>query len=214
METIIKETHRVTKEGRFVVINTSPVIVPRPKRSAKSIRYPIPFHFNTIMERNGFEFIDDIIWVKPEGASKNRNAGFFRHRTPLAYKPNPVSEYVLVYRKKTDKLIDWNIRSHDKIIINDSKVDDGYERTNVWQINPTWDKEHPAPFPEQLADRIVTYYSFKNDVVFDPFLGSRTTAVSAKRNGRNFIGMEKMPRYVKRSRERLKNVDEKFETVH
>jgi DNA modification methylase len=56
----------------------------------------------------GWEFIDDIIWVKPEASVKNRNSGFAQHRKPLGYKANAVNEYVMVYRKATDKLIDWN----------------------------------------------------------------------------------------------------------
>ena len=59
----------------------------------------------------GWEFIDDIVWKKPETSVKNRNARFMQHRKPLAYKPNVVTEYVMVYRKETDRLIDWNIRT-------------------------------------------------------------------------------------------------------
>jgi len=47
----------------------------------------------------GWEFIDDIVWVKPEASVKNRNAGFLQHRKPLGYKPNAVSEMLMVYRK-------------------------------------------------------------------------------------------------------------------
>lgn len=57
----------------------------------------------------GWEFIDDIVWEKPEYSVKNRIGGFQQHRKPLAYKPNSVTEYLMVYRKQTDKLIDWNI---------------------------------------------------------------------------------------------------------
>ena len=61
----------------------------------------------------GWEFIDDIVWVKPEASVKNRNAGFLQHRKPLGYKPNAISEMIMVYRKKTDKLIDWNISQYN-----------------------------------------------------------------------------------------------------
>ncbi len=64
------------------------------------------------MDSIGFDFIDDIIWEKPEGAGWNVGRGrrFKADRQPLQYKPVTVTEYVLVYRKRTDKLIDWNIR--------------------------------------------------------------------------------------------------------
>ncbi len=83
-----------------------------------------------------WEFIDDIIWVKPEASVKNRNAGFLQHRKPLAYKPNARTEYLMVYRKQTDKLIDWNIRQYDWQTVKESKVKDGYETSNVWNIDP------------------------------------------------------------------------------
>ncbi|MBA1712907.1 site-specific DNA-methyltransferase, partial [Escherichia coli] len=74
-------------------------------------------------------------------------------RNPLQYKPVPVTEYILVYRKKTDKLIDWNIRNHhSKEDVFDSKIGDDYEKTNLWKINPSRNRKHPATFPYGLAE--------------------------------------------------------------
>jgi DNA modification methylase len=97
---VFKETHRITKEGRFFVLNTSPVIVPRISRAHSSKRYAIPYDMHPRLTDMGWEFIDDIVWVKPEYAAKNRNGGFFQHRKPLCYKANSVTESVMVYRKK------------------------------------------------------------------------------------------------------------------
>jgi len=61
---------------------------------------------------------------------------FAADRNPLQYKAVPVTEYVLVYRKKSDKLIDWYIRNHpNQDLIRKSKIKDGYEKTNVWKIH-------------------------------------------------------------------------------
>jgi hypothetical protein len=54
-----------------------------------------------------------------------------QHRKPLGYKPNTITEYLMVYRKSTEKLLDWNIRSYINEIVEGSKVADGYETTNV-----------------------------------------------------------------------------------
>ena len=143
----------------------------------------------------GWEFVDDIVWKKPEASVKNRNAGFSRHRKPLAYKPNVVTEYVMVYRKGSDRLIDWNLRQYDGKVVSESKVEDGYETSNVWEIVPRHDKVHSAVFPVGLCDRVVRYYSFKGDLVFDPFAGSGTLGRVAKRLGRGFFMVEKEPRY-------------------
>lgn len=110
LEEVFKETHRITKEGRFLIVNTSPIIIPRVSRSYSSKRYPIPFDLHPYLVKNGWEFIDDIIWQKPDYSVKNRIGGFIQHRKPLMYKPNVVTEYLMVYRKETTKLIDWNIK--------------------------------------------------------------------------------------------------------
>lgn len=109
MQKIIHECHRVLKEGRFFVINISPVLIRRANRNEASKRIAVPFDFYQLFTNEEFEFIDDIIWAKPEGAgwATGRGRRFAADRTPLQYKPVPVTEYVLVYRKKTDKLIDW-----------------------------------------------------------------------------------------------------------
>ena len=143
----------------------------------------------------GWEFIDDIVWEKPESSVKNRNAGFLQHRKPLAYKPNAVTEYLMVYRKETDKLIDWNIRQYDRKTVDESKVEDGYETSNIWEIAPKYDKVHSAVFPVELCRRVVKYYSFKGDLVFDPFAGSGTFGRVAKSLNRFFFLTEQEPKY-------------------
>ena len=143
----------------------------------------------------GWEFIDDIIWAKPEASVKNRNAGFLQHRKPLAYKPNARTEYLMVYRKQTDKLIDWNIRQYDWQTVTESKVADGYETSNVWKIDPTFNKTHSAVFPVDLCKRVIEYYSFKNDLVFDPFAGSGTFGRTAKYLDRYFFLTEQKKEY-------------------
>lgn len=193
---VFKETHRITKEGRFFVINTSPVIVPRISRAHSSKRYAIPYDMHPRLTDIGWEFIDDIVWVKPEYAAKNRNGGFFQHRKPLCYKANSVTESVMVYRKKTGKLIDWNLRQYDDETVEASKVLGEYEKSNAWQINPATDKGHPAVFPTELASRVIQFYSFKGDLIFDPFSGSGTVGSTAINHDRYFLLCEKEPKYV------------------
>ena len=87
-------------------------------------------------------------------------------------------------------------------------------RTNVWQIangfmKSTNDKvayEHPAIFPEQLANDHILSWSSKGDIILDPFMGSGTTAKMAKLNGRNFIGFEISKEYCDIAEERIKTV--------
>lgn len=203
LKNVFTETYRITKEGRFFILNTSPIIVPRISRAHSSKRYPIPFDLNTILQEIGWEFIDDIIWMKPEYSVKNRIGGFQQHRKPLGYKPNNVTEYLMVYRKSTDKLIDWNMKQYSAEIICESKVNGPYETTNVWQISPKSDKVHSAIFPEALCERVIQYYSYKGDLIFDPFGGSGTLARVAKSLDRYYFTTEKDPLYFKYIQEKM-----------
>jgi DNA modification methylase len=188
---VFKEVYRVTLEGRFLVINISPVIEPRQSRNTQSKRYPIPFDLHPILKDIGWDFQEDIIWEKPEGSAKNRNAQFFQTRKPVIYKPNIVTEYVLVYRKRTNRLPEWNIRQYYKEVIESSLVkDDDYERTNLWKINPTYSKKHPAVFPKELVEKVIKYYSMKGDNILDPFGGIGTTCHAAYKLDRNCISIE------------------------
>ena len=89
---------------------------------------------------------------------------------PLSYKPNCINESIMVYRKNANFLLDKNIAMYDKTFAND----ENFESSNCWYIAPTSNKNHPAVFPKELCRRILKYYSFKGDVVLDPFAGSGT----------------------------------------
>lgn len=198
IRTVIRKSARVLVDGRFFVMNVSPVLIPRASRSESSKRIAVPFDMHRLFIEEGFEFVDDIIWQKPEGAgwASGRGRRFSADRNPLQYKPVPVTENILVYRKKSNRLIDWFIRKHpNQELVKDSKIEDGYEVTNIWYISPARDKRHRAVFPRELANRVIKYYSFKNDVVLDPFGGIGTTGKSAADLERRFVLVEKEKEY-------------------
>ncbi len=204
---IIQNAHRVLAEGRFFVMNVSPVLIRRTSRNESSKRIAVPFDMHRLFIEEGYDFIDDIIWEKPEGAgwATGRGRRFAADRNPLQYKPVPVTEYILVYRKHTKRLIDWNIRSHpDQEKVKASKIGDDYERTNIWKITPAHDPRHPAIFPVELAEKVISYYSFQDDVVLDPFAGIGTVGKAAAKLKRRFVLIERNPRYVNTIREEAK----------
>jgi DNA modification methylase len=198
LEDIFSRVMRVTESGRFLVVNTSPVIEQRASRQTESRRYAIPFDLHAVLRGIGWEFIDDIVWEKPEASVPGRNNGFFQHRRPLAYKPNAITEYLMVYRKPSGELIDHNIHGYSQEVINASLVGDGYETSNIWRVAPERDAVHSAVFPVELAKRVIRYYSLKGDLVFDPFGGRGTTAVAALAEERHFCLMERKKEYVER----------------
>lgn len=205
---VFSQCYRLLGEGRFIVVNASPILIRRAKRNQSSKRIPVPFHINTILEELGFDFIDDIIWVKPSGAGWNTGRGrrFAADRHPLQYKPVPVTEYFLVYRKHTDKLIDWNIRKHpDQEAVKASRIEDGYEVTNIWNSSPSHHCKHPATFPKSIIRKLIKYYSFKGEVVLDPFAGIGTVGKSAIAENRNFTLIDINTEYCQIMRDELLN---------
>jgi DNA modification methylase len=199
MRKVIQQVHRLLSEGRFFVMNTAPVLLRRASRSGSSRRLAVPFDLHRIFTEEGFDFIDDIIWVKPEGAgwATGRGRRFAADRNPLQYKAVPVTEYVIVYRKHSERLIDWHIRNHaDREAVKDSRITGEYEKTNIWRLPPAHNRNHPAVFPVALAERVIRYYSFKNDVVLDPFAGVGTVGEAAVKLGRRFVLGEMIPEYV------------------
>lgn len=209
LKQVFSEVYRVLKDGRMCCVNISVIIQPRAKRSEESKRIALPFHFVNLMEEIGFKFIEDIIWVKPDGSAKNRNGRFFQDRQPVQYKPNIVNEYIFVFQKPMNGLIDKIVRSYVGDIKEQSLVVGDYERTNVWYISPKTNSKHPAPFPIQLSDNLVEYYSYVGDNILEPFCGSGTTLASCKKLRRNYVGFEIHKEYYDMTNERLEKWDVK-----
>jgi len=187
----LKACHRVLEDGRFIIINVSPVISKRPGREFESTRYPIHFDFHNLLTRTGFYFVDEIQWIKPESSVKNRNGGYQQTHMPLSYKPNCINESIMVYRKSAPFLLDKNISMYDKSFAND----DDFDSSNCWYIAPVSNKNHPAVFPKELCRRVLKYYSFKGDVVLDPFAGSGTFGEVAMTMNRTPILCEQNENY-------------------
>jgi len=219
LKTVFGLVYDVTEDGRMCCVNLSNILVQRENRNSESSRIPLAFHFVPLMEEIGWKFIEDIIWIKPEGAAKNRNGGFFQHRQPVAYKPNIINEYIFVFQKPSSFLIDKIVRGYDAITSINSKVQDGYERSNVWKMNPETKSKHPAPYPESLVENLIRYYSFCGDTILDPFVGSGTTLVSSFKLNRKSIGFEIHKDYIDMFEKRIKKVtkevvQQKTITIH
>ena len=77
---------------------------------------------------------------------------------------------------------------------------------SIWNFPSVSAKKvgHPAPFPEELPYRLIQFYTFKDDVVLDPFCGAGTTCLAALKSGRHFIGYDIEPKYVELSNKKIK----------
>ncbi len=148
----------------------------------------------------------EIIWVKAKGASGSCAFGsYMKASNPVL---RDVSERVIVASKgrfgraRTLKQRVAENLPHESTI---SKEEFLASTLDVWEMRPESARrvKHPAPFPIELPERFIRFYTYRGDVVLDPFLGSGTTAVAAARNDRRYVGYDTDPVYVELARERL-----------
>ena len=94
--------------------------------------------------------------------------------------------------------IDWNLRNHpDQEAVKESKIEDGYEVTNLWLEKPSHHPDHPATFPIRIIEKLVRYYSFKGDIILDPFAGIGTVGKAALNTGRLYYIIDDEQEYCK-----------------
>ena len=194
------ECFHVLKPGGFCCVIVATTLV-------KGAMYPLPFHLVARMEEVGFTFHQDILWHRWRGWDK-RGGNVIKHPYPGYYLPNRVIEYVLVFVKPGGKRIfaerTEEERQRSRIVVDDLLTKEIAQ--NLWHIAPVMPgtSPHPCPFPEELAYRLITLYSYAGETVLDPFLGSGTTAKVAKLTGRNYVGYEMQPEFLRLSKKRLK----------
>jgi len=185
-----RETYRVLVPGGRVCINV-----------ANLGRKPyIPLHSYIIqgMLEIGYLMRGEIIWNKASSASPSTAWGsWLSAANPVL---RDIHEYILIFCKETFS----RKRGNKK---NTIKKEQFLEWTkSVWTFPAVSAKKigHPAPFPEELPYRLIQLYSFKDDVVLDPFVGSGTTCLAALKTGRNYVGYDNNPEYVKLAEDRIR----------
>jgi len=193
IEEVMREVYRVLVWGGRVCFNV-----------ANLGRKPyIPLHAYLIerFERIGFLFRGEIIWDKGDAVSGASTAwGTWQSAV------NPVlrdqHEYIIVLSKGTFKR---EKKDKEDTITREEFLE---FTKSVWRFPPESAKRisHPAPFPEELPYRCIQLYSFKGDVVLDPFVGSGTTCVAALKTGRHFIGIDIEEKYVEIAKWRIRQI--------
>lgn len=166
----------------------------------------LPLHA-TIQERCtdiGFDNLAPIIWYKIGNASLEAggNARFLgKPYEPGAVVKNDI-EYILLFRKPGG----YRSPSIEERILSTIEADQHQQMfRQLWDdITGAPQDEHPAPYPAELAERLIRMFSFVGDTVFDPFAGTGSTAVGASRCGRNSISVELEEEYVDIAEQRIK----------
>lgn len=190
--------------GRLICV-VGDVCLSRRKNEGRHTVVPLHASIQEHCRRIGFDNLAPIIWHKIANAAyevENGGAGFLGK----PYEPNSVIkndiEFILMERKPGG----YRKPSLAERVLSVISTED-YQRwfQQIWTgLTGASTREHPAPYPVELAERLIRMFSFVGDTVFDPFMGTGTTSVAAARCGRYSIGCEVDAHYFDMAEERIR----------
>ena len=189
LENSFRETYRVLVNGGRACINVANL--------GRKPYIPLSDYISKIMLDIGFNMRGEIIWNKAASASPSTAWGSWQSAANPTLRD--IHEYILVFSKgdyKRDKGVKESTISKEQFM--------EYTKS-IWTMNAESARRigHPAPFPEELPFRLIQLYSFKGDIILDPFMGSGTTAVTSFKTERNFVGYDVSQEYITLSENRL-----------
>jgi site-specific DNA-methyltransferase (adenine-specific) len=193
--------HRVFTETFRVLINGGRACINVANLGRKPY-IPLSDYISKIMIEIGFLMRGEIIWNKAASASPSTAWGSWQSAANPTLRD--VHEYILIFSKGDYK------RERTKDEIDNKKNTMSKEQfmewtKSIWTMNAESARRigHPAPFPEELPYRLIQLYSFTNDIILDPFVGSGTTAVAALKSNRYFIGYDTNKDYINLAEKRI-----------
>lgn len=190
LKNIFKETYRVLVPGGRACINI-----------ANLGRKPyIPLHSCIIQDMHeiGYLMRGEIIWDKGSSASSSTAWGtWLKANNPVL---RDIHEYILIFCK--DTFTRHNPNKRKSTITKEEFLE---LTKSVWSFSAERASKvgHPAPFPVDLPFRLIQLYTFENEVVLDPFMGSGTTAIASVKTNRQYIGYDNNKRYCELSEKRI-----------
>jgi len=194
LEKVMRETHRVLVTGGRVCINIANI--------GRKPYIPLNSYITKIMLDLGFLMRGEIIWDKSSSAGTSTAWGSWKSaKNPIL---RDIHEYVMIFSKgKYGRL---NGESKKDTI---EKEEFLQFTKSIWSFPAESARKigHPAPFPEELPTRVIQLYTFENDIVLDPFMGSGTTAIAAKKLKRHYVGYDIDETYCKLAEERIKKAE-------
>jgi DNA modification methylase len=187
---VFTETYRVLINGGRACINVANL--------GRRPYLPLTDFISKMMLEIGFLMRGEIIWHKGTRAGISMAWGSWQSAANPVLRD--VHEYILVFSKGS-----FNRKKQPGQENTISKEQFLEWTKSVWTISTESAKKigHPAPFPVELPHRLIQLYTFKGDIILDPFMGSGTTALAALQAERKYIGYEIDPAYVKLAEERI-----------
>jgi site-specific DNA-methyltransferase (adenine-specific) len=189
LKNVFTETHRVLVHGGRACVNVANL--------GRKPYIPLSDYISHMMIGIGFKMRGEIIWSKGAGAGVSMAWGSWQSAS------NPVlrdtHEYILVFSKGA---FDRKSDGRENTITKEQFME---WTKSVWTMNPESARKvkHPAPFPVELPYRLAQLYTFKGDIVLDPFMGSGSTAIAALKSERKYVGYDVDPEYIRIAGERI-----------
>lgn len=197
-----KRCYEALVPGGRVVCIVGDVCLSRRQNDGRHTVVPLHASIQESCRKIGFDNLAPIIWHKIANAAYEAGGGGFLGKP---YEPNAVIkndiEYILMFRKPGGYRKPDNAARLLSVIGSED-----YQRwfQQIWTgLTGESTKHHPAPYPIELAERLIRMFSFVGDIVLDPFCGTATTNIAASRTGRNSIGYEVQSSYFESAVDRL-----------
>ncbi|MBR7032778.1 MAG: site-specific DNA-methyltransferase [Clostridia bacterium] len=204
LEKVWKECFRILVPGGRIVCVVGDVCLSR-RKYGRHVVMPLHSDIAVSCRKIGFDNLNPILWHKISNASYEANTNSSILGKP--YEPNAIIkndiEYILMQRKPGGYRKPSNRQRNESMI---DKEDFQNWFSQIWELPGASTKNgHPAPFPLELATRLVKMFSFVGDYVLDPFSGSGTTMLAAIKSNRNSIGVETEDYYCQSTLQRLED---------
>jgi DNA modification methylase len=205
LDKVWTHTFRVLVPGGRLVIVVGDVNVSR-RQFGRHLVFPLHASIQEHCRHIGFDNLAPIFWHKITNArlEVEGNSSFLGK----PYEPGAVikndTEFIL-FQRRPGGYRQPSLATRVLSVIPEACHREWFQQ--IWTINGTSTRKHPAPYPLQLAERLVRMFSFVGDTVLDPFAGTGTTNVAARRWGRHSIGFEVEPTYLEMAQSRLEAVD-------
>ncbi len=204
LDKVWEQCYRALVPGGRLICVVGDVCLSRRENGGRHTVVPLHASIQEHCRKLGFDNLAPIIWHKISNAAyevENGSGGFLGK----PYEPNAVIkndiEFILMERKP------GGYRAPDMATKVLSLISaDNHKKwfQQIWSgVTGASTKNHPAPYPAELAERLVRMFSFVGDTVLDPFLGTGTTTVAAAKWGRNSIGFEVDSHYFKLAQSRI-----------
>jgi len=203
LDRVWSHCYRALVPGGRLIIVVGDVCLSRRRNRGRHTVVPLHASIQEHCRKLGFDNLQGIFWHKIANAAYEVENGSGFLGKP--YEPNAVIkndvEYILMQRKPGGYRSP-SVATRVMSVISEENYQKWFRL--VWDDLPgASTRDHPAPYPVELAERLIRMFSFAGDTVLDPFMGTGTTSVAAARCGRNSIGVEIDPHYRKMASDRI-----------